>query len=252
MQSHLTRVLTILLCLVCGRAASAQTADEIIEKHLAALGGRAALAKLTSRQMTGTIVLSTPVGELTGAVETQAARPNKSRSVIKVDLAAIGGAPMTVDQRFDGNTGFVIDTLQGNRDITGSQLELMKANMFPSPLMNYKETGMTVELKGREKVGDRDAYALVITPPASAQSRTPVRFFIDAETYLQSRIVVKVDIPQVGGEVEQTTDFSDYRDVDGFQVPFRIRASSAVQTYTIAFTKVENNPKIDDAVFSKP
>jgi outer membrane lipoprotein-sorting protein len=128
----------------------------------------------------------------------------------------------------------------------------MKSNMFPSPLLNYKEAGVTVELKGREKVNDRDAYALVITPPAAAQSRIPIRFFIDAETYLQSRIIVKIDVPQVGGEVEQTTDFSDYRDVDGYKVPFRIRASSAVQTYTIAFSKVENNPKFDDAVFSKP
>ena len=248
----MTRLLGILLCLVCGRVASGQTVDEIVEKHLAALGGRAALAKLTSRQMTGLIVLSTPVGELRGTVETQAARPNKSRSLIKVDLTSLGGGPMTVDQRFDGNTGFVIDTMQGNRDVTGSQLELMKANLFPSPLLNYKEAGVTVELKGREKVGDRDAYALVVTPPAAAQARTPVRFFIDAETYLQSRIVVKVDIPQVGGEIEQTTDFSDYRDVDGFKVPFTIRAASVVQTYTITFTKVENNPKIDDAVFAKP
>jgi hypothetical protein len=36
-------------------AAAAQTADEIVEKHLAAIGGRAALSKLTSRMMAGTI-----------------------------------------------------------------------------------------------------------------------------------------------------------------------------------------------------
>ena len=35
--------------------AHAQTADEVVEKYLTAIGGRAALSKLTSRTTTGTI-----------------------------------------------------------------------------------------------------------------------------------------------------------------------------------------------------
>jgi hypothetical protein len=50
-------------------AAAAQTADEIVEKHLAAIGGRAALGKLTSRVLTGTITISTPAGEFSGPIE---------------------------------------------------------------------------------------------------------------------------------------------------------------------------------------
>jgi hypothetical protein len=42
--------------------ASAQTADEIVERALAAAGGRAAHAKLRSRRATGTIALGTPAG----------------------------------------------------------------------------------------------------------------------------------------------------------------------------------------------
>ena len=43
---------------------AAQTADEVVEKHLTALGGRAALEKLTSRTITGTIVLTIDAGDL--------------------------------------------------------------------------------------------------------------------------------------------------------------------------------------------
>ena len=35
--------------------ALAQTADELVEKHLAAMGGRAALSKLTSQKATGSV-----------------------------------------------------------------------------------------------------------------------------------------------------------------------------------------------------
>ena len=49
-MTRFVRVLTaVTLVLSCAQAAAAQTADEIVEKHIAAIGGRAALAKLTSR-----------------------------------------------------------------------------------------------------------------------------------------------------------------------------------------------------------
>ena len=49
--------MSILAAVMVCRAGVAypQTADDIVEKHLAATGGRAALEKVTSRVMTGTI-----------------------------------------------------------------------------------------------------------------------------------------------------------------------------------------------------
>ena len=67
----------------------AQTADEIIEKHLAATGGRAALSKVTSRVSNGTITLTTPIGDLKGTIELYQKKPNKSRKLIKLDETAL-------------------------------------------------------------------------------------------------------------------------------------------------------------------
>jgi hypothetical protein len=83
------------------------------------------------------------------------------------------------------------------------------------------------------------------------KSGSVARQFIDTETYLPIKLAVKVDVPQVG-ELEQLTELSDYREVDGVKIPFKIRVSSAVQSFTITVTKVEHNTKIDDALFSKP
>ena len=247
MKTPLRRLVAFVLMLGWAQVASAQTADDIVEKYLAALGGRAALGKLTSRSMTGTITLSTPGGDISGPVEIQNQQPNKSRTVIKMDLSAFGAGQMTFDQRFDGTAGYVLDSLQGNRDITGNQLENMKNSVFPNPFLNYKERGATVALAGKEKVGDRDAYVLIFTP----KSGSAVRQYVDAESYLAIRVVVKVETPQTG-ELEQTTDLLDYRDVDGFKIPFEVRAASAVQHSTIVITKVEHNVRIDDALFAKP
>jgi hypothetical protein len=232
----------------CAQAARAQTADDVIAKSVTATGGRAALGKLKSRLMTGTITLATPAGDISGSVEILNASPNKSRSLIKVDLSALGAGPWVLDQRFNGSTGYVIDTLQGNRDMTGNQLDNMRNGSFPHPFLNYKELGLTTQLGGKEKVGERDAYVVIFEPP----SGSVVRQYIDAETYLPVKTTMKVEVPQLGQETEQTVEYFDYREVDGVKVPFRLAATSSVQNYTVTFTKVEHNVRIDETLFSKP
>lgn len=248
MKTALSRLAATVLFVTCAAAAAAQTADEVINKALAAAGGRAALAKLKSRSMTGVIALSTPVGELAGSIEVINAVPNKSRTLIKVDLTSVGAGQLVLDRRFNGTTGYVIDTLQGNHDITGNDLENLRNNAFPTSLMTYKEMGAVARIDGKEKVGEREAYLLVLEPPAGS----PVRQYIDAETYLPIKVIVKLDVPQLGREVEQTTEFFDFQEVDGVKVPFRITASSEVQRFTIEIKKVEHNVPVDEALFSKP
>jgi hypothetical protein len=83
-------------------------------------------------------------------------------------------------------------------------------------------------------------------------SGSVIRQWVDAESYLPLKIVMKMDVPQLGQELEQTIEFQDYRDVDGLKLPFRLVATSSVQNYTITITKVEHNLPIDPALFSKP
>jgi hypothetical protein len=248
MRSVFTRLGVAAVFLASAHAAWAQTADEVLERSVKALGGRPALGALKSNQMTGTITISTPGGDIPGTIEILNTGPNKSRTLIKADLTALGAGQIEIDQRFDGHAGYVIDSLQGNRDITGNQLDNMRNSRFPHLFMNYKDIGTTAKLTGKEKVGDREAFVIELDPTSGSLSRQ----FIDAETYLPMKFVMKVDIPQLGGEVEQTTEFSDYRDVDGIKYPFRIRSSSSVQNITIALSKVAHDVPIDDKLFVKP
>jgi hypothetical protein len=226
----------------------AQTADDVIEKHLAAMGGRAALGKLTSRTVNAVITLSTPGGDVSGSLESYNKVPNKARTVIKIDLSSFGVGQVLQDQRFNGTTGYAIDTLNGNREMTGDQLEIARSSRFPSPLLNYKDSETQVELLGKEQTGSREAYVLRVIPKTGPASR----MFFDAENYLLVKTVLKINIPQLGQDVDQTVEYSDYRDVDGVKVPYRMRSVNAVQTLTIVASKVEHNADIDERSFSKP
>jgi outer membrane lipoprotein-sorting protein len=228
--------------------AQAQTADEAVDKVLAAMGGRAALAKLTSRVATGKISVSTQGVDIGGTVELSYKAPNKARSLMTLDLSALGGSEMVIDRRCDGKAAFESNSMTGDREITGNQLENMLNASFPSPFLNYKEAGGRVEVAGKEKLGEKDAIVLVYTPKTGSVSR----LYFDAQTWLLTRSVAKVNVPEAGGDMEQTNEPSDYRDVDGVKLPFTVVVTSPVQSVTIRLQKIEHNKPLDDAIFARP
>jgi outer membrane lipoprotein-sorting protein len=239
-------MLSIALVPVLTTASSApQTADAVIEKHLEALGGRAALVKLTSRKSTGTITISTPGGDLTGPVELYAKAPNKTRAYTELDLSAMGMTEkMLLDQRYNGVTGWVLNSLQGDGEMPAWQQAGMKNNVFPTPLLTYKEAGTTITLLPPEKVGAKDAVVLQITPKSGPASKV----YLDPDTYLVMRTTSKA--PSADGvEVDQVGEPSDYQVVDGVKINFMIVTTTPTQVVTIKLTKVEHNIAIDDAMF---
>ena len=237
----------VAIFLIAAQAASAQTAEEVIEKSITAMGGRAALEKIKTRVTTGTLTIGTPAGDIAGTVEMYGAAPNKQRTVIKADLSQFGAGQLVIDQRFDGTSGYAMDTMQGNREITGTQLDNMKAQGFPHPFLSYKANGASVKLGPKEQVLGKDMFVLTFEPA----SGPPIKQYIDAETFLPARTIITADVPQMG-KIEQMVDPSDYREQDGVKVAHKMTLTNAMQSITMTFTKVENNVAIDDKMFVKP
>ena len=246
-------LLTLLLSPLAAPAfvtsAATQTADEVIEKHIAAMGGRAALMKITSRKATGTMTVNTPNGAISGPFEVYSKVPNKTRLYVVLDLAPMGmNDKLTLDQKFDGTIGWALNTLQGDKQITGNQLENMKNQVFPNSLLNYKAAGVTVELLPNETVGGTSLLVLKLTPKTGSVSK----LYLDPQTYLAVRTTATVNSPDMGGMIEQTSEASDYRVVDGVKVPFKTTntATGAVsQSATLVYDKVEHNVPVDDSIF---
>ena len=239
-------MLTVFLVPSLVMSAATQTADEVVEKHLAAVGGRDALMKVTSRKATGTMTVQTPNGPISGPVELYSKAPNKTRLYVVLDLSSLGmNDKLTLDQKFDGTTGWSLNTLQGDKPITGNQLDNMKNGTFPNPLLTYKAAGTTVELLPNETIAGKALLVLKITPKAGSTSK----LYLDPATYLVVRSTAVVNSPEMGGDIEQVSEASDYRTVDGLKLPFKTVQTAGPQTVTVVFDKIEHNVTIDDAMF---
>jgi outer membrane lipoprotein-sorting protein len=245
----LTAFLALTFLPALSGAANAQTltADQVVEKHLTALGGRDALAKLTSRRATGTISVDTPMGALAGLIEMSAKTPNKMRVAVRIDLTAVGGpGEMIQEVLFDGTTGWLLNSLTGDAPMEGDQLESARNEFFPTPLLRYTEQGRKIELLPSAEVNGKKAYVLQVSPKTG-----PVeKMFFDAESFMLVRTMSTINSPQLGS-VEQVSDASDFRTVDGVKVAFAMAQSAGGQNIVFTFTKIENNVAIDDAVFVK-
>jgi hypothetical protein len=231
-----------------GCAAFAQTAEEVVEKHLEAVGGRGTLSKIEKRFSAGTMKVSTQGMEFSGPIEIYNMQPNRLRVYVKLDLSSAGAGEAVIDTRFDGKTGFTSHSMEGDREIAGKQLDAMRENYFPTPLLKYKESGTTIELLGKEKLGEQDVLVLRYVP----KSGSPARWYVDASSYMVTRVVMNTEVPQLGGEIEQTSEMSDYRSVDGVKVPFLTKVTNKFQVITITLEKVVHNGPMDEATFSKP
>ena len=214
------------------------TADQIVDKFVQAIGGKAAYEKLTSRQEKGTFELAA-MG-VSAPFESYSKAPNKT--VFTIDITGFGA----VQQGYNGTVGWSSDPQTGLREMTGRELAQIKLGSNFYRDVRLKELYPKMTVKGVEKVGDRDAYVVEAT---SADGVTEMMAF-DTQTGLLLRTEVDTESPQ--GKAHVISLASDYREVDGVKIPFTLVQKTPQFEFTIKLNAVKHNVAIDDAKFNKP
>jgi zinc protease len=214
------------------------TAEQIVNKFVQAIGGKAAVEKLTSREEKGTFEL--PAMGLSAPIVIYSKAPNKT--VFTIDIESIG----TVRRGYNGTTGWSEDPQTGLREMSGGELAQMKIGSDFYRDIKLMQVFPKMTVKGVEKVNGSDAYVVDATS-AEGLSET---FYFDTQTGLLVRSDVEADTPQ--GKMKITSLPSDYREVDGMKIPFTLRQNTPQGEFVIKLDSVKHNTAIDDAKFNKP
>jgi CubicO group peptidase (beta-lactamase class C family) len=218
-------------------------ADEVLAQYVTALGGRDALAKLTSRVSKGSFEVSGIA--MNGPVEFYCKAPNLRRVIFKMAGGQIFG------DGYDGHVGWE-QSDDGVTEKTGLELgSFARDSDFYQPLKlrqqypNLSFKGETKLSLGKGSSGKVEEHqALVLEAPRAG---SPRRFFFDSVTGL----LLRSEEWNAAGKMDEATEYQDYRTVDGVKVPFIINQIENV-VFTIKFTEVKHNIAIDDSMFAKP
>jgi outer membrane lipoprotein-sorting protein len=225
-----------------GVAASAQTADELIEKNLQAMGGKEKTEAVKAIRMTGKMVI--PQGmEIPMTIEFK--DPDKLRS----DATLQG---MTMVQAFDGKNGWKINPFMGKKDpeaMSEEEIKQIREQLDTMDLFSkYKEKGHTVEYVGKEDLEGTPVYKLKLTRKSGDISYV----YLDAESYLIVKMAGKTKVQDQ--ELESETTMGDYKAVDGvlYSHSWETELKGMPGKMVISFSKIEVNPAIEDSRFAMP
>lgn len=215
----------------------AQTADAIVGKYVAAIGGKDAISKVKTMYSEGSLSM---MGNES---------PNTTTLVDGVGFKSetdVNG--MKIVQCYTDKGGWIVNPMAGASDPTAMPDDVYnsgKAQMrVGGALYDYAAKGSKIELMGKEG----SAYKIKLTTKENVESV----YLIDSTSYFVTSVASKGKMQDQ--DVTITTKLSDYRKTDlGFVMPYSIDVDLGGQfDLTIAVKKVELNKTIDPAVFAMP
>lgn len=220
------------------QSAALPTIDQILDKYVAALGGRAAYEKLTSRVSKGTVEI--PDMGINGTIEVSEKAPDKALTVFSLaGMVMRDGSDASGSWRDDPTSG-------GVQAKTGVELADAKRDSVFGSEMKLKQIYKTLEVTGKDTVGGRAVYVVLATPAEG----TPTKYFFDADTGMVAKMHSTRNTPQ--GPVDIDIFQEDFKEIDGVKLPFTFRQVTSAFTMVIRFTEIKHNVALDDAIFKKP
>lgn len=226
--------------------AQAQTAEEIIDKYEAAIGGKDAWGKITGIRIKAKVDaqgMTLPLDIINMA---------DGRSYTSFEFQG----KVMVQQAFDGTTSWGVNFMTMKAEKSDNETtENIKRECkdFPSALGSYKIHGYKVKLMGKEVAEGVDCFKIKLTKKKQLvdgkEEENIVYYYIDAENYVPIMEESTISSGEAKGQIAQEV-FSDYQEINGVYFPFSIMSrikDGAGQS--IVVQSIEINPVVEDKLF---
>lgn len=223
---------TVLAC-IASVSSFSQTLDEIVSKHIEAIGGKDNWEKIKTIKMEGIMKMQgseIKIGIL--MVDDKATRQN---------ITVMG---MTGYSILTTTEGWAFMPFQGQtkpepitaEDLKNSQEQLNIQESF----INYAENGKKIEYLGKEDIDGTECFKIKMTD----KNEQVITYYIDPENYYVIKQVSK--IKSNGKEFENTVTFGNYKKLDeGIVYPMTMGGGFG----ETEIVKLEINTPIDDSEF---
>ena len=242
-------------------SASGPTADQLLDKFVAALGGAAAIEMVSTRVAGGTLQSSVMIGGEVGEGRpgAEANRPPRAPLALEISSKAPGMRMVVIREgngvarSFHGNAGwhqnrFSNDLRHQPRDFRGDELDTEKMEdpyFFAGQLKQWVRDWRVERV---ETIAGKEAYVV----SGRTQFLPRVQLYFERESGMLVRLTAFIQTPV--GLLGYQRDFADFRTVDGVQVPFRWASSQPGDrtVFTYQLDQVQQNIPIADSKFVKP
>jgi hypothetical protein len=223
----------VLSALLISTLSFAQTAEEVVNNYVKAVGGKDAIAKIKDITITMT-------GEAQGTtLEIIIQKKPSNKFIQTVNVTGMGEVSKTV---CDG-TKAQIGGMQGSQDVTeAAKVKAISMQAMIVPEAEYVASGAKLTLEGKEKVGEEEAYKILVEA-----GETKLTEFYSVASGLKIRQVVVAESPM--GTQTITSDYSDYKDVSGVKMPFKMSQDLGMMQLALTASKIEANTNLADALF---
>lgn len=209
-------------------------ADQLLDKYLAAVGGEAALQKVTSRLEKGKITAN---GQQL-PIEVYAKAPDKRISIMHLP----NGESITA---FDGKQGWLSNGGHP-RLMSAAENDAVRIDSDLYFASHVKTLYKKFTVVPGEKIDGHDTYLVV----GRNEGQPPLRLYFDQQSGLLLRLVRYAETAL--GRNPTQIDYADYRDADGLKIPFRWTLSRPGNRFTIQVDEAQQNVPVDDAKFAAP
>ena len=238
------KILFIVILLISVVPLTAQAVDEIIDNFIENTGGLEAWNNLESAKFVGSASgqgMDIPVI----MVQTKEGKQHLTVTLQGQDF---------VQFSFDGETMWstnFMTMLPEKSDNETTDIMKKQSKDFPSPFINYKDKGFTVELLGNEIMEGVDTYKIMLTQePILVDGKEEPNvsyYYFETENFVPISVEALIRQGPMAGQLAKTT-FSDYEEVDGLYFAYSMNMNGQ----PITFSEIVLNPEIDDTIFTFP